>query len=109
MLKALLVIWVIAMCQPAEAEVLWSYGPDADRDRIQLHDTPCTIKVAGTERYPFLPVNGRKTNRATLSSDDGKSFTGCWALLMMNDEPHVILKWEDGDNGHLLLSAFQKP
>jgi hypothetical protein len=93
----------------ARADILWGYGPDAERDRIQLHDSPCTIAIAGTERIPFVPVNGRKANHATMTRDDGPSFVGCWALMMMNDVPHVILKWSDGDNGHLLLANFHRP
>jgi hypothetical protein len=44
-----------------------------------------------------------------MTRDDGPSFVGCWALMMMNDVPHVILKWSDGDNGHLLLANFHRP
>ena len=79
MLKALLVIWVIAMCQPASAETR-VYGPDADGDSVVLTDDDCTLQITGA------PV---RLMHATLTNERG-TYAGCWA--MANDGVRIL--WE---------------
>jgi hypothetical protein len=81
--KLLLILTLIAMFSPADAEPLFHYGPDADGDSVTLTNKPC--------RLPF--ENSANMLEAELTNKRG-AFVGCWTITPMG----VGINWEPAAN-----------
>lgn len=80
MFKLMIVLWLLAMAQPADAETR-VYGPDADGDTVVLTQDPCLLSFE-------VPV---PLMHATLTGKTG-TFVGCWA--MASDGVRIL--WAEG-------------
>ena len=76
MLKTLLVLWVIAMCQPADAGVLGAFKNDAGGATLLLDDQP--TECGGAYRVESRDSTGAMRHAGCYAVHNGMSVVILW-------------------------------